>query len=366
MRLAWRNLTRDPGRLALSIAGVAVSIMLILLLRGYVDGTYRQASAYFEETPGDLIVAQAGTNSGIGGASKLPAGTEATVTATAGVKRAIPVLLQGVVLDLHGRKQFTFAVGYDQALGGGPWKLASGREPRADGEVVVDRLLAREHNLAIGDPVTILGRDLELVGTSEGTTFWIGTYAFMTQQTLATLTGSPRATSFLFVSVEPGTAATGVAARLATIEGVNVLTKAEIVANQRRVIGRIYDAPLGLMVGIAFLVGVLTVGLVIYVATVERRREYGVLKAIGGGNGLLYRVVVIQALIASLLGALIGVGLGYAGAAALMFVRPQFNIVIEPWMVGGVTLASFLIALLAALIPSRAISQLAPSEVLRS
>jgi putative ABC transport system permease protein len=365
MRLAWRNLIRDRGRLALSVSGVAVSIMLILLLRGYLDGTYRQASAYFEETPGDLIVAQAGTNSGIGGSSKVPADVEDRVQATTGVKGTLPVLLQGVVLDLHGRKQFTFAVGYDPARGGGPWRLASGREPRSEGEVVVDRLLAREHDLVIGDPVTILGRDLELVGTSDGTTFWIGTYAFMTRETLANLTSAPGATSFLFVSVADG-AATDVAGRLARLDGVNVLTKAEIVANQRRTIGRIYDAPLGLMVGIAFLVGVLTVGLVIYVATIERRREYGVLKAIGGSGAVLYRVVVVQALIASLLGAMFGVGLGYLGATALMFIRPQFNIVIESWVVGGALLASVLMALLAALIPSRAINRLAPSEVLHS
>jgi putative ABC transport system permease protein len=366
MRLAWRNLTRDRGRLALSVAGVAISIMLILLLRGYLDGTYRQASAYFEETPGDLIVAQVGTSSGIGGSSKLPAGTETAVRALPGVARTLPVLMQGVILDLHGRKQFTFAVGYDPALGGGPWRLASGREPQADGEVVVDRLLAREHGLDIGDPVTILGRDLELVGTSEGTTFWIGTYAFMTRETLAALTSAPGAVSFVFVSVdEPGSVGK-VAARLAELDGVNVLTKAEIVTNQRRTIGRIYDAPLGLMVGIAFLVGVLTVGLVIYVATVERRQEYGVLKAIGGSGATLYRVVLIQALIASLLGAVIGIGLGYLGAATLMLIRPQFNIVIEPWVAGGSLLASVLMAVLAALIPSRTINRLAPSEVLRS
>ena len=38
-------------------------------------------------------------------------------------------------------------------------------------------------------------------------------------------------------------------------------------------------------------------GLVIYTATVERQREYGVLKAVGTRNGMLYRVVTLQALI---------------------------------------------------------------------
>jgi hypothetical protein len=43
--LARRNLFRDRTRFLLSVAGVAVSIGLILLLAGYRSGVYRQASA---------------------------------------------------------------------------------------------------------------------------------------------------------------------------------------------------------------------------------------------------------------------------------------------------------------------------------
>lgn len=120
------------------------------------------------------------------------------------------------------------------------------------------------------------------------------------------------------------------------------------------------------MVGIAFIVGVLVVGLVIYAATVERRREYGMLKAIGGGSMVLYRIVAIQAVIASTLGGLLGVGLAYGVAALLVTARPQFSIVIEPWVVGGAVGSSLLMAVFAALLPAFAIARLAPSEVFRS
>ena len=45
------------------------------------------------------------------------------------------------------------------------------------------------------------------------------------------------------------------------------------------------------------------VGLIIYTATVERQREYGVMKAIGAKNRVLYQVVLTQALFASISGA---------------------------------------------------------------
>ena len=84
--------------------------------------------------------------------------------------------------------------------------------------------------------------------------------------------------------------------------GTEVLLKRDVIANDAKLLARVYDAPIGLMVAIAFVVGVLVVGLVIYTATIERRREYGALKAIGARNRILYRVVTIQALIAAVVG----------------------------------------------------------------
>jgi len=138
-----------------------------------------------------------------------------------------------------------------------------------------------------------------------------------------------------------------------------------VIENDRKLMARVYDAPIGLMVGIAFFVGVLVVGLVIYTATIERRREYGAVKAIGARNRTLYRIVTTQALIAAAAGAVVGVGLAYAAGAALMAWRPQFRVDIEPAAVGVVLAASLLMALLAALIPARAVARLAPAEVFR-
>lgn len=239
MLIAWRNLFRDRLRLALSVAGVAVSVMLILLLRGYLDGIYRRASAYFEETPGVLIAAQRGTRNALGASSQLPPGAELSIRQTDGVAGVIPILLQNVILDLHGRKQFAFAVGYQPGVGGGPWSLSAGREPRASDEIVIDRLLADEHQIAVGDRVKVLGRQLTVVGTSDETTFWIGTYAFTTKDGLEALTRAPGVTSFIFVSAEPGIATDDLRLKLAHLTGVGVLTKEAIAENQRRVIGRI-------------------------------------------------------------------------------------------------------------------------------
>jgi len=107
------------------------------------------------------------------------------------------------------------------------------------------------------------------------------------------------------------------------------------------------------------------VGLIIYTATVERQREYGVMKAIGVKNRVLYRVVLAQALFASLSGALLGILLANGLARWIMMVRPQFLIAIELRDIEQALLAGLGMALVAAIFPTRVLARLAPAEVFR-
>ena len=251
-------------------------------------------------------------------------------------------------------------------VGGGPWRLADGREPSADAELVIDRTAAQQHGIAIGDRVGLLDLEATVVGLSDDTTFWAGSIAFAPITTLESLLRAPGLRSFLLVTPAAGTTAAELRDRIASdLPGTEALLKRDIVANDRRLLARVYDAPIGLMVAIAFVVGVLVVGLVIYIATVERRREYGALKAIGARNRTLYRVVTIQALVAALLGASVGAALAYGAAAALMVWRPQFLVDIDPATIVLVLSSSVLMAALAALVPARSIARLEPAEVVR-
>src|SRR3990172_9181435 len=328
MPLARRNLFQDKTRLALSVGGVALAVMLILLLQGLLSGMYAQISAYLEHAPGTLVVAQDGVTNPLGATSLLPPGTLGDVKAK-GASRVVPLLSQFAILDLHGKKQPVYLVGYERARGGGPWQLAAGREPRRDTEVAFDRVLAERHGLTLGDKVEIMDRDFTIVGPSDRLT------------------------------------AAQLRERLSHLSNVEVLFKHEMIANDLKLFARLLSAPLQLMVGIAFLVGTLIVGLVIYTATVERQREYGVLRAIGARNAMLYRVVATQAVIASGAGSALGVGLALGSAELIINLRPEFLMVTEPGMITRALIVGLAMALLAALFPARIIAGLAPAEVFR-
>jgi putative ABC transport system permease protein len=120
-----------------------------------------------------------------------------------------------------------------------------------------------------------------------------------------------------------------------------------------------------LMAGIALLAGTLVVGLLIYAATLQQRREYGVLKAVGIRNPVLYRVIAVQALTAALVGAATGVALSVLISRLIMALRPEFLILFTRDGALIATGAGVIMALLASLAPARVIARLAPADVFR-
>jgi hypothetical protein len=59
----------------MSAVGVALSVMLILVLNGFLSGVYKQATAYLDNSPGSVVVVQEGIENFFAASSVLPPGT---------------------------------------------------------------------------------------------------------------------------------------------------------------------------------------------------------------------------------------------------------------------------------------------------
>ena len=194
---------------------------------------------------------------------------------------------------------------------------------------------------------------------------WAAGLMFVRRDAAQELMGAPNATSLLLVTPDEGVTPMALRERLNDLPGTDALLKSTITNNDQQLFARAFGGPLRLMVGISLLVGALVVGLVIYTATVERQKEYGVLKAVGARNRMLYQVVTIQALIAAGLGSALGVGLAYGASWIIVALRPEFLVAIEPVAVGWALLMGLIMALLGAILPVRTIAKLAPADVFR-
>lgn len=364
MFLARRNLFHDKTRLTLSVTSLALALMLMLILNGIQNGLVRQQSVYYERTPGSIVVGQEGVTTSLG-TSSVPRGTTDLVRQTEGAVSVIPILSQFFFLELHDRKAAVLVIGYDPQYGGGPWRLAEGREPETGREVVFDRVLAQRHDIAVGDDIPVMGLNFRVVGLSEGTASLFWSDVFVLKSTIESLLFQPEITSLLFVTPADGVAPSVLRDRLSDLPGVDAVFKSDVIASAQRAYDRLFGAPIRLMVGIAFLVGALVVGLVTYTATIEREREYGVLKAIGARNRMLYRVVGFQALIAAVAGAIAGIGLALVASQLIMTLHPEILVALEPLSAVSAVLTALVLALLAAFFPARMVARLAPAEVFR-
>lgn len=364
--LAFRNLWQQKIRLVLSVAGVALALMLIILLNGFLSGIYAQVTAYLDNSPADLVIAQEGITNLLSATSLLPAGVADQVRGVPGVARVTPIVSQFTIFDLHEEKVVAYMVGYEPGQGGGPWQMKDGRFPTSDDEVVLDWVMAANHSIQIGDMLDILDETFTVVGLSDDTNSWMASFFFVEKRAAERLLLTPDATSFVLLTLTPdadiNTVTDRLNRRLRDVEIVSVETMRQ---NDLDLLVQVFAAPLQLMVTIAFAVGTAILGMVIYTATVERTREYGVLKAVGAKNYHLYWLVAQQGVVTAVLGALIGIGLAWLAAQTIMYNTPKFLIVLEPKRVLLMAGSGLLMGLLAALLPARLVARLDPAQVFR-
>lgn len=358
--LARRNLLADGRRLAAGVLGVALALMLVLLLEGLWEGLLRQAQIYPDRSGAQLFVTQPGVANFLGDSATIPRSTVESVRATPGVRWADPVRGQWMVSELHGRKLVSYIVGYEPGRHGGPWSLKDGRAVRRDNEVVIDRVVARRHALGVGEKLDVGGQQFRIVGIADASGVMTG-FIFMTHDASDTLLRSRDTTSFVLVGTARPNA---VQARLEQ-SGLNVLTSEQIAANDKEFYASVLGSVVRLMIAVAFVVGVLVVGLSIYASVAQRRREYGIVKALGGSSRTITGVVVRQTLVLTSFGLAVGFTL-FFGARVLIFeLRPQFSVVLTP---GGITVAvvaAVLMALLASVVPAHRVASVEPAVVYR-
>ncbi len=360
--IARRNILADPRRLATSVLGVAAVIALILLLQGLWSGFRIQISAYEDNVGADLFVGEPGTANFLGVPSVIALDAVGEIRSIPVVERADPIAVRFGVLDLHDRKVFMFIVGSRSGGMGGPWEVAAGRPVRADDEVVIDETVADQHGIGLGDRVEVMGEPFSVVGLSAGTRSWMAGFVFTSHAAVERLLRMPGTTSYVLVRAPDAEAA---AARIRQETGLAVVTPQRLGDNDRALLGRIMNGAIGLMLAIAFAAGTLIVALTVYSAISERIREYGIAKAMGARAGRLFRIVLGQTLIISALGTVGGFVLFRGAAWLVVTVKPQFWVRISlPGLVGAV-LAAALMAVLAAVVPTRRISRLDPASVYR-
>lgn len=366
-RLAVRNLFQNPARLAISVGGVALALMLILSLDAIVAWIETRTTAYIDFSQADVWVSQEGVRNMHMASSSFSAALASGIERVEGVAAVTPILYLTNIVEAGDQSAIAYIIGLpDQARAGLPWMIAAGSARPGRGEAVIDQGVALASGLGLGDTVDILGEEFEVVGLSEGSASLTNSIAFISRRDFTHLLASPRVVSFLLVEVEPGQSAATVARHIeARVRGVTAQTREQFAAQERKVVRDMSTDVMTIMNLVGFLIGLAVMGLTVYTATLARRAEYGVLKAVGARASDLYRSVVAQALLSVALGLLVGLLFTLGLSAIMPLLSSNLGLQVRLVSVAKAGAAAVALAGSAALLPIRQIRALDPAMVFR-
>ena len=367
LRVAFRNLFQSKVHFAMSVGGVALALTLILALGAIYTGAERQLTTYIDNSGADVWVAQSGVKNLHMVSSWMPPSVTSEVKGVPGVESATPIMYLTGFIEGGKEQNGAYVFGLpEKPKVGKPWRIAEGVAVPDEGEAVIDRTVAEALGKGMGDRVEILGRKEKIVGLSEGTTNITSSVAFISMHDFKKVRGGSRAISFMLAQVEPGESPAKVAGRIeSNLGGVSAQSTEEFAEQERTLVMDMAGDVLAIMNVAGFTIGLAVVALTVYTATLSRRAEYGVLKAIGARNRHLYGAVLAQALCSVALGFALGLVLTLLLSAAVPALVPSLELRISGASLLKVGALSLVIAALAAVAPVRQIAGLDPAAVFR-
>jgi len=363
---ALRTLLDQRLRLALTVGGVALCVVLMLFLWSVYEGVRVGSVEYVKRSEADLWVLQRHSTNILRGTSYLPEAQGRALRALPGVASASPVLFLMGGIDGDDGASTLYVAGFDPETGvGGPPALAAGRAPVRDDEIVLDRAFAKKVGLDVGDEVRIGDARLDVTGLSTGTNMFVIQYAFTTLARAQRLAGLPGTVSTWLVSLEPDAEAASVAEAIRAALGAEVYDHETFLANNVR---EMESGFLPLLYAIALVAAVVLtaiLSLILSVHVLERRGDFAVMKALGAPSAFVPGVVARQALWIAALGSLAALLVFRPFVAGLEALAPEVGTRSTPLQVAVVVLAAVGISLVASWLPIRRIRRIYALEVFR-
>lgn len=314
---------------------------------------------FIREAGADVWVLQSGVSNMHMATSVIRDGKLGEVGEVSGVERVSPLRYGTTTLKIKDRKLFTYLVGFKPGDAGGPWKMAAGRAKIDDDEVVLDRTAAAQKGVGPGDKIAIFGRDFTIAGLSADTFSLANSITFITSEAFADLRGDQRQFNYLLVKTKanPRILAAGIERE---VGDVNAMTTGQLVASDRLMIRQMGIDVINAMASFGFLIGLAVIGLTIYTLTLERTREFAVMKAIGGSNRRLLRIVFEQTALSVCLGLAAGLILALGARVLIEKFLPSLSVIYRPGFIARTALAMVAISLLSAYMPIRRVLRVDP------
>jgi putative ABC transport system permease protein len=352
---------------------VAFAVTLVMVQVGLFMGLLGKATVTIENANADIWVTSKGTPN-VDFAHTFPETNVLRVRGIAGVERADNLLIQFMNLLLpSGAEEGCLVYALDDFHGWNlPWAVNEGdaRDLKRGSYILMDRSAERRFGpFAVGEYREILGRRFKIIGTtSEAASFTTAPIVFMdfknAQELLQTVQGKAQ---YILVKLAPGADRSVVMAQIRERLPYNdVYTKEDWARRSRTywVVSTGLGMNMGVTVFLGILVGIVVVAQTLYTSAVEHVKEFGTVKAIGGSNRDIYRILGEQALIAAVAGFVVGGLLSMAMRPAMA--RLHLSVMVSPQFAAAVFVGTVLMCLGAAMVSFRRVAGIDPALVFRA
>jgi putative ABC transport system permease protein len=372
--LAWKNLVHDKTRFAITVAGVAFAVMLVISQVGLFNGLLSNATVMIDHSDAELWITARNTPN-VDFSNTFPEGYVDRVRSVPGVQRAddLIVWFGQIALPNGVKESLEFYALEDFSRWNLPWKMLEGNARdlgRGYYMVLDDSATKRFGAFKVGDYREVNDVRWKIVGRSADALSFTTTPVAFVDYLLAqrlnreTLWGR---TNYILVKLAPGADQQKVAAEIRTRLPYNdVHERSEWAVKSRNY--WIQSTGLGMNMGVSVvlgcLVGIVVVAQTLYTSTMEHLKEFGTVKAIGGSNSDIYLLIGEQALISAVLGYALGLALAFATGPLMQ--KIGLHMIVDGRFLGVVFVGTVLLCLSSAVISFRTIANLDPAMVFRT
>lgn len=376
-KFSLREVKARPTRLILTFLSIAIGVGAVVAVLLATATTRQSQKDMLRAISGkaDLEIIAAG-----------PTGFSydavASVRATAGVEVAVPSLNRFGVLFAGENKARTQILGIDPRIDQEvrDYEIVAGEQPKLLTEILLDSSFANSLDIEVGDTVKILGRGglkeftiVGLVQPSGNAALALSSAAYMVLPAAQSAFRTGNNIDQIQLIVQPDVDAQLVLQSLQSVvpEGATIRaprTQSDMADEM------IYGTENGLYMAIAF--SLLIATFIIYntfqMTVGERRKQLGILRAIGATRSQVHWMILKEALWISLFASVFGCFLGVWGASylnqateqLLQVQLPRVQLSVLPFIVAG--LLGVGVSLIGAILPARRAGSVSPVEAMRA
>ena len=373
LRHALSELRLHPTRFVATLIAIAISVGFVAAISVFVNS---QQAAMGKQNALQLSQADVVVRTEAAWIDDqsypLPGFAEA-IAAVPGVTTVLPEPLAGAGFLTKGDRTATVSL-FDVPPAELQWStLVEGRMPEADGELALSRGALDKLGAALGDAVRPQGgdKDWHIVGvTDDPNTLWttVG-YVSVPEQDGEEV---PTGTFLVKVDGDPDAVIGPIEQAVVGLGNeTTVVTGAQARAEALNAMTADVDLFKYLLQGfgaVALLVGAITIANTFTILVTQRRRQLGLLRAVGASPAQVRGRIVVESFLIGAIGSLLGLGIGFAVAwgGGAVTGSNYFGLAVVPAELTLAWLAGVLVTMIASLGPAIAASRVRPLEALQS